>query len=211
MFCSLGGRSKSHVWICDCVVYEAIQSCFMWISFAAEPGHIQGYLTAQQEISHSFTARQERRCTEMPAQSLVMNWKESALSSIWSYNIAPQYHDVLSAELRSIGFRHTKVNPEIWIKESKTGFEYLTTYVDEVFVWSKDPAAFRHQAELFLISELGQSMFDTLLLCRIISSHWCLLPCSLYGLGSSPNITVATYHISHERDRIHLQGTKRSA
>jgi hypothetical protein len=56
---------------------------------------------------------------------------------------------VLSAELRSIGFRHTKVNPEIWIKESKTGFEYLATYVDEVFVSSKDPAAFRHQAEIF--------------------------------------------------------------
>jgi hypothetical protein len=40
-----------------------------------------------------------------------------------------------------MGFRPTKVDPELWIRESKTGFEYLATYVDGICVCSKDPAA----------------------------------------------------------------------
>ena len=54
---------------------------------------------------------------------------------------AARYHEVMAAKLRAMGFRPSKVDRELWLRETKDGLEYLALYVDDVCVWSKDPNA----------------------------------------------------------------------
>jgi hypothetical protein len=100
---------------------------------------------------YSLTAKMVTNCGWTPSTQNLANLATKRQAPCRLYGLttsAAWYHDVMSAELRSIGFRHTKVYPELWIRESKTGFEYLATYVDDVFVWSNDPAAFRKYQHL---------------------------------------------------------------
>ena len=45
----------------------------------------------------------------------------------------------MAAELRAMGFCPLRVDPELWLRKTKDGLEYLALYVDDVCVWSKDP------------------------------------------------------------------------
>ena len=50
-----------------------------------------------------------------------------------------RFHEHLSLKLRSLGYRPTKADPDFWIIDCNTHYEYLATYVDDVLVYSKDP------------------------------------------------------------------------
>ena len=55
---------------------------------------------------------------------------------------AARYHEVMSEELRKLGFRPTGVDPDLWMRRDKEhGYELLATYVDDIAVWSKNPMA----------------------------------------------------------------------
>jgi hypothetical protein len=50
----------------------------------------------------------------------------------------------------------TKYNPDLWMVDKSSHYEYLTTYVDEILIWSKDPMALINSLEkTYLLKSVG--------------------------------------------------------
>jgi hypothetical protein len=52
---------------------------------------------------------------------------------------AARFHEHLSESLLRLGFKKTKHDPDSWMVDNSSHYEYLTTYVDDILIWSKDP------------------------------------------------------------------------
>ena len=49
------------------------------------------------------------------------------------------FHAHLSERLKRLGFTPTKADPDLWIKDCGTHYEYIARYVDDVIAFSKQP------------------------------------------------------------------------
>jgi hypothetical protein len=54
---------------------------------------------------------------------------------------ATRFHEHLSESLLRLGFKKTKHDPDLWMVDKSSHYEYLATYVDDILIWSKDPMA----------------------------------------------------------------------
>jgi hypothetical protein len=52
---------------------------------------------------------------------------------------ADRFHEHLSESLLRLGFKKTKHDPDLWMVDKSSHYEYLATYVDNILIWSKDP------------------------------------------------------------------------
>jgi hypothetical protein len=52
-----------------------------------------------------------------------------------------RFYEHLSESLLRLGFKKTKHDPELWMVDKSSHYEYLATYVDDILIWSKDPMA----------------------------------------------------------------------
>ena len=52
---------------------------------------------------------------------------------------AATYHQVASGVLKKMGFRPTRVDPDLWIRKKGDHYEYLAIYVDDILAWGKKP------------------------------------------------------------------------
>jgi hypothetical protein len=55
---------------------------------------------------------------------------------------AAKFHEHLTKSLLRLGFKKTKHNPDLWMVDNPSHYEYLATYMDDILIWSKDPMAF---------------------------------------------------------------------
>ena len=49
------------------------------------------------------------------------------------------FHEHLSATSRRMGFKPSKADANLWMKDCGTHYEYLARYIDDILVWSNDP------------------------------------------------------------------------
>ena len=54
---------------------------------------------------------------------------------------AARWHEELSKTLRGMGFKPTKADHDLWMKDCGTHYEYLCTWVDDIIVASKNARA----------------------------------------------------------------------
>jgi hypothetical protein len=54
---------------------------------------------------------------------------------------AARFHENLSESLLRLGFKNTKHDPDLWMVDNSSHYEYLATYVDDILIWSKDSMA----------------------------------------------------------------------
>ena len=57
------------------------------------------------------------------------------------------WHEVLADKLRSLGWRASYADSDLWMKDCGTHYEYLATWVDDVLHWGKKPMELIHQLE----------------------------------------------------------------
>ncbi len=50
-----------------------------------------------------------------------------------------RFHEHLSRKLCTMGYLPTKADPDFWIKDCGSHYEYVAAYVDDVLIFSKDP------------------------------------------------------------------------
>jgi hypothetical protein len=50
-----------------------------------------------------------------------------------------RFHEHLAESLLRLGFKKTKIDPDLWIVDNSSHYEYLAIYIDEILIWSKDP------------------------------------------------------------------------
>jgi hypothetical protein len=51
---------------------------------------------------------------------------------------AARIHEHLTESLVRLGFKKTKHDPDLWMVNNSSHYEYSATYVDEFLIWSKD-------------------------------------------------------------------------
>jgi hypothetical protein len=69
---------------------------------------------------------------------------------------AARFHEPLSESLLRLGFKKTKHDPDLWIVDKSSHYEYLATYVDAIFIWSKDPMVFIKSLEkTYMLKSVG--------------------------------------------------------
>jgi Reverse transcriptase (RNA-dependent DNA polymerase) len=51
---------------------------------------------------------------------------------------AARFYEHLAESLLRLGFRKTKHDPDLWMVDKTSHYEYLATYVDDILIWSKD-------------------------------------------------------------------------
>jgi hypothetical protein len=54
---------------------------------------------------------------------------------------AARFHEHFSESLLRSGLKNTKDDPDLWMVDKSSHYEYLATYVDDILIWSKDPMA----------------------------------------------------------------------
>jgi hypothetical protein len=54
---------------------------------------------------------------------------------------AARFHEHSSESLLRLGFKKTNHDPDSWMVDKSSHYEYLATYVDDIVIWSKDPMA----------------------------------------------------------------------
>ena len=52
-----------------------------------------------------------------------------------------QFHCHLCAELEKIGFKSSKADPDLWMRDAGDHYEYVAKYIDDILIMSKDPKA----------------------------------------------------------------------
>jgi len=50
-----------------------------------------------------------------------------------------RYHEHMSDTLSKLGWKPSKADPDLWMRKSDHGYEYIARYVDDVIVFAKDP------------------------------------------------------------------------
>jgi hypothetical protein len=51
------------------------------------------------------------------------------------------FHEHLSESLLKLGFKKTEHDPDLWIVDKSSHYEYLAAHMDNILIWSKDPMA----------------------------------------------------------------------
>jgi hypothetical protein len=62
----------------------------------------------------------------------------------------------LAESLLRLDFHKTKHDPDLWMVDKTSHYEYLATYVDDIITWSKDPmAVIKSLEKIYLLKNVG--------------------------------------------------------
>ena len=62
-----------------------------------------------------------------------------------------RFHEHLAESLLRLGFKKAKHDPDLWMVDKSSHYEYLATYVDDTLIWSKDPMALIKSLKQFFL------------------------------------------------------------
>jgi hypothetical protein len=69
---------------------------------------------------------------------------------------AARFHEHLSESLLRLGFKKTKHDPDLWMVDKSSHYEYLATYVDDILIWSKDlMAVIKSLEKTYMLKSVG--------------------------------------------------------
>jgi hypothetical protein len=67
-----------------------------------------------------------------------------------------RFHEHLSESLLRLGFKKTKHDPNLWMVDKSSYYEYLATYLDDILNWSKDPmAVIKSLEKTYMLKSVG--------------------------------------------------------
>ena len=71
-----------------------------------------------------------------------------------------RFHEHLSATLRKLGFKPSKADPNLWIRDLGTHYEYVGTYVDDLLIASKDATTLIQEIEeAYILKGVGEPVY----------------------------------------------------
>ena len=71
-----------------------------------------------------------------------------------------RFHEHLSVTLRKLGYRPSKADPDLWIKEVDGHYEYIARFVDDLIVFSKDPMSIMKELEeTYIMKGVGKPQY----------------------------------------------------
>ena len=68
-----------------------------------------------------------------------------------------QFHEHLAAKLATMGFKPSYFDSNLWMRDARDHYEYITTYVDDVLAFGKDPLALIEELRRdYILKEVGR-------------------------------------------------------
>ena len=59
-----------------------------------------------------------------------------------------------------MGFKSSKCDPDLWIKDMGSHYEYIATYIDDLLIASKDPQSLIKELELtYTLKGVGDPVY----------------------------------------------------
>jgi hypothetical protein len=69
---------------------------------------------------------------------------------------AARFHEQLSESLLRLGVKKTKHDPDLWMVDKSSHYEYLAKYMDDNLIWIKDPMAVIKSSEMtYMLKSVG--------------------------------------------------------
>jgi hypothetical protein len=69
---------------------------------------------------------------------------------------AARFHEHLEEKSLRLGFKKTKHDPDLWIVDKSSHYEYLIKFVDETLIWNKDSVeAPKSLEKIYLLKTVG--------------------------------------------------------
>jgi hypothetical protein len=69
---------------------------------------------------------------------------------------AARFHEHLSESLLRLGLKKTNHEPDLWMVDKSSHYEYLATNVDDILIWSKDPmASIKSLEKSYMLKSVG--------------------------------------------------------
>jgi hypothetical protein len=69
---------------------------------------------------------------------------------------AARFHEHLVESLLRLVFKETKHDPDLWMIDKPTHYEYLATYVDGILLWNKDHmAVIKSLEKIYVLKGVG--------------------------------------------------------
>jgi Reverse transcriptase (RNA-dependent DNA polymerase) len=67
-----------------------------------------------------------------------------------------RFHEHLAESFIRLGFKKPKHDPDLWMIDKSSLYEDLATYVDDIFIWSKDPmAGIKSLEKIYVLKDVG--------------------------------------------------------
>ena len=86
---------------------------------------------------------------------------------------AARFHEHLSAQLIALGFKQTKYDHDLWIKDKGDHYEYLATFVDDILLWSKDPMSVMNELKkVYILKGVGIPEYYLGGNVEMLDEHW---------------------------------------
>lgn len=117
----------------------AIES--VWLAFAIAA--INGLSVCVGDVGNAFLyARTNEKCYIIAGQEFGENAGQPMIIDKGLYGLrtsSARFHEHLAKQLREMGFTPSLYDTDLWIREQDDHYEIITTYVDDVLVFSKNP------------------------------------------------------------------------
>jgi hypothetical protein len=69
---------------------------------------------------------------------------------------AARFHEHLSKSLLRLRLKKTKHDPDLWMVDGSSHYEYIATYVDDILIWSKDPmTVIKSLEKTYMLTSVG--------------------------------------------------------
>jgi Reverse transcriptase (RNA-dependent DNA polymerase) len=90
-------------------------------------------------------------CATLCGKNLIISKSLNGLNTS-----AARSHEHLAESLLRLGFNKTKHDPDLWMIDKTSHYEYLATYVDAILIWSKVPmAVIKSLVKIYLLKNVG--------------------------------------------------------
>ena len=70
---------------------------------------------------------------------------------------AARFHEHLAESLLRLGFKKTKHDPDLWMVDKVSHYEYLATYVDDILIWQRSHGSDQVLRKDLFVEECGYS------------------------------------------------------
>ena len=130
-----------------------------------------------------FTSRQVREFgAGIAGQPLIIDKGLYGLQSSSTH-----FHEHLSCKLQSMKYLPSKADPDLWIKDCGTHYEYITRYVDDVLAFGKDPMSMILELHKdYILKGIGQPEY-------YLGGNIIKLNLTWHSLGIQYSLSAKTY------------------
>jgi hypothetical protein len=102
---------------------------------------------------------------------------------------AARFHEHLSESLLRLGLKRTKNDPDLWIVDNLSHYEYLATCMDDILIWSKDPmAVIKALGKTYMLKNVGIPEYNLGGNVEFLGEAW-----KNQGLASGLALSAKTY------------------